>query len=290
MREPVSAAAPDAGAVLTNPSVPRARPVDVASGRGFSRARVTGWVLLGCWAAGAAGLVWYAASGYDAELYAKYLPRLFDGLWVTLKLVVISVTLGALLAMPLALARLSESRAVNGSAFGYSYLFRGTPLLAQVFLVYYGAGQFNQELQAVGLWWLFREALYCVILTFTLNTAAYQAEIFRGAIQAVPDGQWEAGRAVGLSEPQIFLKIIVPQALAIALRPFGNEIILMIKGSAIASVVTVFELMGETRLAFSRTFDFTPYLWAALIYLVLVEVLRRVWDRIEIVLTRHLKR
>ncbi|MEL7303290.1 MAG: ABC transporter permease [Pseudomonadota bacterium] len=246
--------------------------------------------LLALWAAAFGGLVWYAVSTYDADIYSKYLPRLVDGLGVTLKLVIISITLGALLAIPIALARVSGNRVYASTALGYGYLFRGTPLLAQTFLVYFGAGQFNEELQAVGLWWLFREALYCVILTFTLNTAAYQAEIFAGAIRAVPKGQWEAGRAVGLSEATIFRRIIVPQAMTIALRPFGNEIILMIKGSAIASVVTVFELMGETRLAYSRTFDFTPYLWAAVFYLVIVEILRRVWDRIEFILTRHLRR
>ncbi len=283
----VRAAVDPARAIDAAPGRPR--PPATASG-GLSRQRVIGISLLTAWIAAFAGLIWYTVSSYDADIYARYLPRLFDGLAVTMKLVIISVTLGALLAMPIALARVGKNRAVASTALGYGYLFRGTPLLAQTFLVYFGAGQFNQELEAIGLWWLFREALYCVILTFTLNTAAYQAEIFAGAIRSVPKGQWEAGRAVGLSEAQIFRKIIIPQAMTIALRPFGNEIILMIKGSAIASVVTVFELMGETRLAYSRTFDFTPYLWAAVFYLVIVEVLRRVWDQIEFVLTRHLRR
>jgi len=286
-----TAAAPPATATpARTQSGARARPAPVASRGWLTRQRLLGSGLLALWAAAFGGLVWYAVSTYDADIYSKYLPRLVDGLGVTLKLVIISITLGALLAIPIALARVSGNRVYASTALGYGYLFRGTPLLAQTFLVYFGAGQFNEELQAVGLWWLFREALYCVILTFTLNTAAYQAEIFAGAIRAVPKGQWEAGRAVGLSEATIFRRIIVPQAMTIALRPFGNEIILMIKGSAIASVVTVFELMGETRLAYSRTFDFTPYLWAAVFYLVIVEVLRRVWDRIEFILTRHLRR
>lgn len=151
-------------------------------------------------------------------------------------------------------------------------------------------GQFRETLEAVNLWWFFREAFNCAVFTFALNTSAYQAEIFRGAIDSVPRGQREAGQALGLSRWRIFVSIILPQAMIIALRPLGNEIVLMIKGSAIASIITVFDLMGETRLAFSRTYDFQVYLWAAVLYLTLVEILRRVWDRIENRLTQHLER
>ena len=106
----------------------------------------------------------------------------------------------------------------------------------------------------------------------------------------MPRGQWEGGQALGLSRPVIFFKIILPQALMVALRPYGNEIILMIKGSAIASIVTIYDVMGETRRAYSRSYDFQAYIWAAVLYLMIVETLRRVWDRIEERLTRHLKR
>jgi len=159
-----------------------------------------------------------------------------------------------------------------------------------VFLIYYGAGQFRPFLEDIGLWWFFREAIYCAIFTFTLNTSAYQAEIYRGAIQSVPKGQREGAQALGISKAVTFYKVIMPQALIIALRPLGNEIVLMLKGSAIASVITVFDLMGETRLAFSRSFDFQVYIWAALMYLAMVEILRRAWDLLEARLTRHLER
>ncbi|BCP53293.1 amino acid ABC transporter permease [Kaistia sp. 32K] len=223
------------------------------------------------------------------DALATYGPRMLQGLVVTLQLVVISITLGALLSWPVALARLSRYRVIRGIAFGYMYFFRGTPLLAQTFLVYYGAGQFRVQLEAAGLWWLFRDAFFCCVLTFTLNTAAYQAEILRGAIRAVPAGQREAAMSLGLNSRQIFRKIIVPQALLIALRPLGNEVILMIKGSSVAAIVTVFDLMGVTRLAYSRTFDFQVYLWAAVLYLIVVEAVRRLWDKIEHYLTRHLR-
>jgi polar amino acid transport system permease protein len=170
------------------------------------------------------------------------------------------------------------------------YFFRGTPLLAQLYLIYYGFGSFRPAFESIGLWWFFRDAYYCAIFAFALNTAAYQAEILRGAIESVPRGQMEACDALGLHRKHAFLRVIMPQAIIVALRPYGNEIILMIKGSAIVAIVTVFDLMGETRRAYSRTFDFQMYLWAGVLYLIIVEVLRNVWNRLEIRLTRHLKR
>ena len=218
------------------------------------------------------------------------MPRMLEGLWVTAKLVLLSVTIGGLLALPVALARMSHNFLVSKLAFAYVYAFRGTPLLGQVFLLYYGAGQFVDQLQAAGLWWFFRDAYNCVLLTFILNTAAYQAEIFKTAIESIPRGQWEAASSLGLHKSHTFRKIILPQALITALRPLGNEFILMVKSSAVASIVTVFDLMGATKLAFSRTYDFNVYMWAAIIYLMIVETLRRVWAVLERRLTRHLER
>jgi polar amino acid transport system permease protein len=225
----------------------------------------------------------------NVDLFLRYGPRIADGVLVTAELVMLSVFIGAAISLPVALARLSDNRFLRAAAFAYCYFFRGTPLLAQVFLVYYGAGQFRAEFEAVGLWTLFRDAFFCAVFAFTLNTAAYQAEILRGAILAVPKGQREAAEALGLKRFAIYSRVILPQAIITALRPLGNEIILMIKASAIASVITVFDLMGATRLAFARSFDFEVYLWAAALYLVIVETMRRGWDRLEIRLTRHLR-
>jgi polar amino acid transport system permease protein len=224
------------------------------------------------------------------DLLVRYGPRLFQGLAVTLELVAISAALGAVLAIPIAAARLSRNRAIAALAFAYVYFFRGTPLLAQLFLVYYGAGQFVGPLKAVGLWTFFRDAFNCAVLAFTLNTAAYQAEIFRGALAAVPRGQWEAAQSLGLHRLPLYWKVIAPQAAMVALRPLGNELILLIKASATASIVTVLDLMGETRLAFSRSYDLTIYLYAAVLYLLLVEAIRRVWNILDRRLTQHLRR
>lgn len=258
--------------------------------RRWTRERIAGHVLLGLWAALGIGLLLFMINAWDPDLFARYAPNYVSGLWVTIQLVTVSIVIGALMSAPIAYARASRNRWISWPAYAYVYFFRGTPLLAQTFLIYYGLGQFRPQLEAVGLWTFFREAWYCALLAFALNTAAYQAEILRGAIQSVPKGQWEGAASLGLHLPQTFRKIIIPQALIVALRPYGNEIILMIKGSAIVAIITVYDLMGETRRAYSRTFDFQTYLWAALIYLAIVETLRNIVDFIERRITRHLKR
>lgn len=267
---------------------PQPAPPDLA--KQWTRTRIVGHGLMAVWILAGLGMVWWLIGAWNIEFVDRYLPRYLAGLWTTLSLVAISIVLGAALSLPLAFMRMSDNPVLGGIAYGYVYFFRGTPLLAQLFLIYYGFGTFRAELEAVGLWWFFRDAWNCALFAFTLNTAAYQAEILRGAIESVPKGQWEGAAALGISRFQTFRKIILPQALIVALRPYGNEIILMIKGSAIVAIITVYDLMGETRRAFSRTFDFQTYLWAAVMYLVFVEALRNLWDAIERRLTRHLKR
>ncbi|XWN30281.1 MAG: ABC transporter permease [Devosia sp.] len=229
-------------------------------------------------------------SEYLPAILARYGDDLLDGFWITIQLVFISVAVGALFGALLAAGRMAKQRWLRWLVTSYIALFRGTPLLAQLFLIYYGLGQFNDFWKDVGLWWFLREPFNCAVLAFTLNTAAYQAEIFRGAVQAIPKGQWEGAAALGLPGRLAFIRVIAPQAALYALRPFGNELILMIKGSAVASVVTVYDLLGETRLAYSDTFRFDVYFYAAALYLVLVETLRRIWNVIERHLTRHLRR
>ena len=223
-----------------------------------------------------------------SEVLQNYGCRMATGLWVTVELVVISVLIGFAMALGLAIARLYGPRWVQVAVNGYTTFFRGTPLLCQLFLVYYGLGQFRVFRQDTGLWWFFRDPFYCAALTFTVNTAAYQAEILRGAIQSIPRGQFEGAASLGFHRWATLRLVILPQAMILALRPLGNELIVMIKSSAVASLVTLFDLMGATRLAFARSFDLSIYLYAALIYLVLVEIIRRVWDRIELRLSRHL--
>lgn len=256
----------------------------------ITAARVIGIFFLTLWFLLLGGMVLMMIHNWDWEKFAKYGPRYISGLQVTLGLVAASIVGGAILSFPLAFARMSKNRILSGIAYVYVYLFRGTPLLAQVFLIYYGLGSFRPQLEAAGLWWFFKDAWNCAFFSFALNTAAYQAEILRGAIESVPRGQREAAASLGINARISFWKIIMPQGLIVALRPYGNEIILMVKASAIVAIVTVYDLMGETKYAFSRTFDYQTYLWAAIFYLVIVEILRSLWNVLEARLTRHLKR
>ncbi len=264
--------------------------LDLPPVRGWPRERIIGMVLLGLWVALGLGLALYMFWAWNPDLVSRYGSNYLSGLGVTLMLVGISIVLGAILSVPIAYARMSRNPILSWLSYAYVYFFRGTPLLAQAFLVYYGLGSFRPQLEAIGLWGFFRDAWNCAIFAFSLNTAAYQAEILRGAIESVPKGQWEGAASLGLSKLQTLWKVILPQALIVALRPYGNEIILMIKGSAIVAIITVYDLMGETRRAYSRSFDFQTYLWAALIYLAMVETLRNAIEWIERGITRHLKR
>lgn len=276
------------GASASQPLAAQERPPEPP--RRWTRARIAGHALMGLWIAGGLGLAAFLYSAYDPALFARFAPNYLSGLQVTLSLVGLSILLGAALSVPVAWARGSKNPFVAWPAYAYVYFFRGTPLLAQAFLIYYGMGSFRPQLEALGLWVFFRDAWYCALFAFTLNTAAYQAEILRGAVQSVPRGQWEGAASLGLPRWLTLRKIVLPQALIVALRPYGNEIILMIKGSAIVAIITVLDLMGETRRAYSRTFDFQTYLWAAVIYLAIVETLRNIIDWIERRITAHLKR
>ena len=163
----------------------------------WSGERIAGVVLLVLWAALGIALAVYILLAWNPDLYSRYTSKYLSGLRVTLSLVGSSIVLGAILSAPIAYARMSRNPILSGLAYAYVYFFRGTPLIAQTFLVYYGLGQFRPQLEAIGLWSFFRDAWYCAIFTFSLNTAAYQAEILRGAIQSVPKGQWEGAASLG---------------------------------------------------------------------------------------------
>jgi polar amino acid transport system permease protein len=224
----------------------------------------------------------------DLDLLQTWGMRLLSGLQITVEVVVLACSMGFMLAYPLARARMSQRRFIAWPALAYVTFFRGTPLLCQLYIVYYGAGEVRPFLTSVNLWWFFRDSFYCCLFAFTLNTAAYQAEILRGAILSVPRGQIEAARALGLSPYRMLRHVVGPQALLVALRPLGNELISIVKASALAAIVTLLDLMGQTRFIFARTFDFTIYLYAALIYLAITEAISRLWNWMERSLSRHL--
>lgn len=250
--------------------------------------RVIGVVAIGSCLVFSALIAIVLVKQWDTEKFLLYAPKLVSGFVLTVTLVGQALLIGGVLSVPIVALRTSNNIVLYGIGALYIWFFRGSPLIAQLFLIYYGAGQYHVDLRSIGLWGFFGSPWYCALLAFALNTAAYQAEIFRGAIQSVPRGQVEAAKALGLSRIIIFSKIVFPQALIVALRPYGNEIVLTIKASAVVSIVTIFDLMGETKSAFSKTFDYTIYLWSAIIYLLAVEMIRIGWFYLERRFTRHL--
>ncbi len=197
----------------------------------------------------------------------QYFPRLLEGAWLTMELVLVSGLIGIALAIPLALMRASSQTWVKALPFAYIYFFRGTPLLVQIFLVYYGASQFEAVRESF-LWPILKQPYWCAIIAFSLNTAAYSAELFRSAIQAIPSGEIEAAEAMGMSKSVQIRRIIMPRAFGIALPAYGNEVILMLKGSALASTITLLDLTGMARTIIARTY--TPlemFLAAGVVYL-----------------------
>ncbi len=215
------------------------------------------------------------------ELLIKWLPQFLDGAWLTLQLVGVSVITGLILALPLGIARSSRHLAVRALPYGYIFFFRGTPLLVQLFLVYYGLAQFD-VVRKSALWPYLRDPYWCAIITMTMHTAAYIAEILRGAIQAVPPGEIEAARALGMSRSQALLHIILPRATRIGLPAYSNEVILMLKASALASTITLLELTGMARKIAARTYMHEEmFIIAGVIYLVIAFVLMQGFKLLE---------
>lgn len=210
------------------------------------------------------------------ELIATSAPQLLRGVPQTLTLVSASLLIGLVLAVLVAQLRLGSSAIGSGCARTFVYVFRSTPLLVQIYLIYYGSGQFRAELQQIGLWGLFREPYFCAIAALTLNTAAYTSEIIRGGIQSVPLGQIEAAKAIGMSRFMLFRRIAAPIAIRQALPAYGNEIILMVKSSSLASTITILEVTGIAKKIIASTFQpIEVFVIAGAIYLFINFVVTR---------------
>ncbi len=166
------------------------------------------------------------------SLMAEAFPRLLEGAGLTLQLTLMSLVAGFILALPLSLARTSSSPLLSRPVQAYAFLFRGTPLLVQLFLIYYGAGQIDW-IRTSPAWILLRDPYWCALIAFTLNNAAYTAEILRGGIRAVPAGEIEAAKALGMPYLLRTRRIVLPAALRIALPAYANEVVLMLKASSL---------------------------------------------------------
>jgi putative lysine/arginine/ornithine/histidine/octopine transport system permease protein len=219
--------------------------------------------------------------GETWALIERFLPQLWDGTLVTLQLVGLAVIIGLFFAIPLGLARASRHWYIRAVPYSYIFFFRGTPLLLQLFLVYYGISQF-QAVRDSFLWPYLREPFWCALITMTMHTAAYIAEILRGAIQAVPPGEVEAARALGMSRRQALQHIILPRAIRIGLPAYGNEVILMLKASAVVYTVTMMDIMGVIRTINSRTYEYELFFMVAgVMYLIITLVFTQLFRLVE---------
>ena len=223
------------------------------------------------------------------ELMIETFPKLLSGLNLTIQLVTISLFLGFCLAIGLALLRLSNNTFLSFFAKTYVFYFRGTPLLVQIFLIYYGIAQF-EIIRESFVWSFFKEAYWCGILALTLNTCAYSSEIIRGGILSVPFGQIESAKSVGMSRFLLYRRIILPIAFRQALPAYGNEMILMVKATSLVSTITLMEVTGIARLIIAKTFSPVEiFIMAGLIYLTINFIVTRLVNFCEIKLTPYLR-
>ena len=217
------------------------------------------------------------------------LPLYLQGLALTIELLILSLVVGFILALPVALAAASSIGYLSAPAKTFIYIWRGTPLLIQMFMIYHGMAQFDFVREGP-LWVFFKEAYWCALIAFALNTAAYTAEIIRGAIVQTPRGEIEAAKAVGMSNFTLYKRIVLPSAFRRALPAYGNEAIFMLHGTALAGVITLIDLFGAARIVNSRHFiPFESYIAAGAFYLVLTFSMVWLFKKLENHWLKHLK-
>ncbi|NJM30220.1 MAG: ABC transporter permease [Rhizobiales bacterium] len=221
----------------------------------------------------------------DFSWLPKYLPLLFSGLSITLQLLLITMVLGFLLAVPLGLVQVTGPRWLASLARGYCTIMRGTPLLIQLYLFYYGLGSIFQgfpELRQSFLWPVLREGYYYVVVAFVLNEAGYAGEIFRGGFLSVPKGELEAARAYGMSPWKVLSRVWLPRAVRNVMPALGVETIQILKSTPAAALVTVVDLFGVADRVRQETYIiYPPLIVLMIVYLVLVFIITRIFSRIE---------
>lgn len=226
----------------------------------------------------------------DFSIIFENLPLLFKGLNLTVQLLIISLIVGFILSIPLAIMAVSKTAYLRIPAKTFIYIFRGTPLLIQIFIIYYGLSQFEWMRESF-LWIFFKEAYWCAILAFSLNTASYTAEIFRGAIVQTPKGEVEASIACGMSSFDQYRHVILPSALRRSIPMYANEVIFMLHATVLAGVITLVDLFGAAKIINSRHYaPFESFISAGLFYLVLTFTIVFAFKLIEGHFLKHLKR
>ncbi|MGL4636655.1 MAG: ABC transporter permease [Beijerinckiaceae bacterium] len=225
----------------------------------------------------------------DWSVIGANIPAFFKGLQITLLLLFISCASGFILSVPLAVARVSPNRWLSTPVFLFTYVLRGTPLLVQMFMVYHGLAQFEAVRESFA-WVALKSPWFCAWLVFTLNTTAYTTEIFAGSLRATPSGELEAARSLGLSESAVYRRILLPGALRRALPQYGNEVVMMMHATAIASTVTLVEITRVARdVYYNHLGPIESFGTAAVIYFVLTYGLAGIFKLLEKRFLRHIK-
>ena len=218
---------------------------------------------------------------FDYNVIWESLPQYFAGLMTTLQLLGIALAFGLLAALPLGLMRVSKKPWVNSPAWLYTYVIRGTPMLVQLYLIYYGLSQFAAVRESF-LWPWLSSATFCACLAFAVNTSAYTAEIIAGSLKATPAGEIEAARAMGMSKAKMYRRILLPSALRRALPQYSNEVIMMLQTTSLASSVTLVDITGAARAVNSESFlPFEAFITAGVFYLCLTFILVRLFKLAE---------
>ena len=227
---------------------------------------------------------------FDFTLIIDAVPKILLGIGLTFQLLVVSAVLGLVLAIGIMLMRISGKWYLSWPAQIYIYIFRGTPILVQIFIVYYGFPQL-EFIRESFIWPLFRDPFGCAIVALTLNTGAYVSEILRGGVMGVDRGILEAGTALGLSVRQRFIHLTSPIALRLALPAYGNDVISLLKSTALASTITLADMTGIARTIVAQTFaPYEIFISLAIIYMILTWILQKSLGRVERYLGRYMQK
>jgi len=225
----------------------------------------------------------------DFDLMIDSIPKILSGSRLTVLLVTLSLSMGFVLAILAALLRRSKIPVLVVPIKAYVFIMRGTPLLVQIFLIYYGVGQFEIIRESI-FWTVLKSPFWCAIIALTLNTTAYGSEIIRGGLESVPYGEVEAARAFGMSGLLLFRRVIFPIAIRQALPAYGNEVMLMVKATSLASTITIMEMTGIANTIMAENYrPMEAFIVAGSFYLILNFIMTRLIQLVEWRLSGHLR-
>lgn len=203
---------------------------------------------------------------------------ILEGTQRTLLIAGVAIIFGIILGVLIAFFKISRSKVLNGLAWFYVWVFRGTPMLMQLFVFYYAMPLFTADVLGITLR---IPALMAAFIAFSLNSAAYLSEIFRGAIQSIDKGQMEAAKALGMSYYQAMFKIIIPQSYRRLIPPLGNELITLVKDTSLVASISLFDLLRTVQVMNNSSGEWIYFIYAGAIYLLFTSIIQLVFDRLE---------